>query len=176
MCAYEVAIPNTFSCVPTFTCACVPQCRLHPLPLLCAGHTHGMAVPAKFFASPVLLDMVVSEAQASTSGSGGFVASLQQLSNVATLPGIVGERLMSTNTCYGSWSGLQTHVHAHARDTYAWTRARRLLGGKGARFKQHHQVIPCTAAPMACVPARSFVRWRVLARIRTEHCIAVAVC
>jgi RNA-splicing ligase RtcB len=58
-----------------------------------------MAVPAKFFASPVLLDMVVTEAQASTSGSGGFVASLQQLSNVATLPGIVGEREMSTNTC-----------------------------------------------------------------------------
>lgn len=50
-----------------------------------------MAVPAKFFASPMLLDMVVSEAQASSSGSGGFVASLQQLSNVATLPGIVGK-------------------------------------------------------------------------------------
>jgi len=43
-----------------------------------------MAVPAKFFASPLLLNMVVSEAQASSSGSGGFVASLQQLSNVAT--------------------------------------------------------------------------------------------
>jgi len=50
-----------------------------------------MHVPAKFFASPMLLDMVVSEAQASSSSSGGFVASLQQLSNVATLPGIVGE-------------------------------------------------------------------------------------
>ena len=45
------------------------------------GHTRGMSVPAKFFASPLLLDMVVSEAQASSSGSGGFVASLQQLSN-----------------------------------------------------------------------------------------------
>jgi RNA-splicing ligase RtcB len=50
-----------------------------------------MSVPAKFFASPLLLDMVVAEAQASSSASGGFVAALQQLSNVATLPGIVGE-------------------------------------------------------------------------------------
>lgn len=51
-----------------------------------------MRVPARFFASPALLDSVVSEAQSSGgSGSGGFVASLQQLSNVATLPGIVGE-------------------------------------------------------------------------------------
>jgi hypothetical protein len=50
-----------------------------------------MSVPAQFFASPLLLDMVVCEAQASSSGAGGFVAALQQLSNVATLPGIVGE-------------------------------------------------------------------------------------
>jgi RNA-splicing ligase RtcB len=60
--------------------------------LLRAGSTRGMAVPACFFASPLLLDMVLSEAQASSSGgSGGFTASLQQLANVATLPGIVGE-------------------------------------------------------------------------------------
>eukprot|EP00775_Hariotina_reticulata_P006207 gene6207-6443_t len=55
------------------------------------GHTKGMQVPARFFASPRLLDMLVSEAQASGAGSGGvFVSSLQQLANVATLPGVVG--------------------------------------------------------------------------------------
>ncbi|WIA31617.1 hypothetical protein OEZ86_002502 [Tetradesmus obliquus] len=55
------------------------------------GSTRGMAVPARFFASPLLLDMVVREAQASGGGGGGgFTASLQQLANVATLPGIVG--------------------------------------------------------------------------------------
>jgi RNA-splicing ligase RtcB len=68
------------------------QCALHCVAALCAGSTRGMAVPARFFASPLLLDMVVSEAQASGGGgSGGFTASLQQLANVATLPGIVGE-------------------------------------------------------------------------------------
>jgi RNA-splicing ligase RtcB len=54
-----------------------------------------MAVPERFFASPLLLDMVVSEAQASGGGgSGGFTASLQQLANVATLPGIVGKLIL----------------------------------------------------------------------------------
>lgn len=56
---------------------------------MCAGSTRGMAVPARFFASPRLLDATVAEAQAPGSGA-GFVAALQQLANVATLPGIVG--------------------------------------------------------------------------------------
>jgi RNA-splicing ligase RtcB len=69
-----------------------------------------MAVPARFFASPLLLDMVVSEAQASgAGGSGGFTASLQQLANVATLPGIVGE-LDILNICGSAYIYVQRRV------------------------------------------------------------------
>jgi RNA-splicing ligase RtcB len=74
-----------------------------------------MAVPAKFFASPVLLDMVVSEAQASTSGSGGFVASLQQLSNVATLPGIVGEHEYMHPPAHADACACARHICMDAR-------------------------------------------------------------
>lgn len=45
-----------------------------------------MNVPAKFFASPELLKLVSNEFR--TAG-GGFTGAVQQLANVATLPGIV---------------------------------------------------------------------------------------
>jgi len=54
------------------------------------GHVPGMHVDAKFYATPPLLRQLVTEAHAST---GGFLSALQQLANVATLPGIVGYSL-----------------------------------------------------------------------------------
>ncbi|KAL4428527.1 hypothetical protein ABPG75_002616 [Micractinium tetrahymenae] len=51
------------------------------------GHVKGMRVPAKFYANPKLLSLVVGELQ---TASGGFEAAVNQLSNVATLPGIKG--------------------------------------------------------------------------------------
>ncbi|KAL0035786.1 hypothetical protein WJX77_002605 [Trebouxia sp. C0004] len=51
------------------------------------GHVKGMNVPAKFYASPELLKLVSNELHTAT---GGFTGAVQQLANVATLPGIVG--------------------------------------------------------------------------------------
>lgn len=44
-----------------------------------------MNVPAKFYASPELLKLVSNEFR--TAG-GGFTGAVQQLANVATLPGV----------------------------------------------------------------------------------------
>ena len=54
------------------------------------GHSTGMHVDAKFFATPPLLRHLLVEAEKST---GGFLSALTQLANVATLPGIVGYSL-----------------------------------------------------------------------------------
>ncbi|GAB4820986.1 hypothetical protein N2152v2_008032 [Parachlorella kessleri] len=54
------------------------------------GHKKGMHAPARFFASPRLLRLVVGELQS----GGGFTAAVEQLSNVATLPGV---RVLRTN-------------------------------------------------------------------------------
>lgn len=50
-----------------------------------AGHVKGMHVPAKFYASPELLKLVSQEFH---TASGGFTGAVQQLANVATLPGL----------------------------------------------------------------------------------------
>lgn len=50
-----------------------------------AGHVKGMQVPAKFYASPELLKLVSHEFH---TASGGFTGAVQQLANVATLPGL----------------------------------------------------------------------------------------
>jgi len=50
------------------------------------GHVQGQRVPARFFASPKLLELITDEVQAS---GGSFTVSVQQLCNVATLPGIL---------------------------------------------------------------------------------------
>ena len=50
-----------------------------------AGHVKGMNVPARFYASPELLKLVSNEFR--TAG-GGFTGAVQQLANVATLPGV----------------------------------------------------------------------------------------
>ncbi|KAL0055065.1 hypothetical protein WJX82_006488 [Trebouxia sp. C0006] len=49
-----------------------------------------MNVPAKFYASPELLKLVSNEFHTAT---GGFTGAVQQLANVATLPGIVGSSI-----------------------------------------------------------------------------------
>lgn len=49
------------------------------------GHVKGMNVPAKFYASPELLKLVSNEFHTAT---GGFTGAVQQLANVATLPGL----------------------------------------------------------------------------------------
>lgn len=49
------------------------------------GHVKGMNVPARFYASPELLKLVSNEFR--TAG-GGFTGAVQQLANVATLPGV----------------------------------------------------------------------------------------
>lgn len=54
------------------------------------GHVKGMNVPAKFYASPELLKLVSNEFR---TASGGFTGAVQQLANVATLPGIVGSSI-----------------------------------------------------------------------------------
>ncbi|KAL3133571.1 hypothetical protein ABBQ38_007418 [Trebouxia sp. C0009 RCD-2024] len=54
------------------------------------GHVQGMNVPAKFYASPELLKLVSNEFR---TASGGFTGAVQQLANVATLPGIVGSSI-----------------------------------------------------------------------------------
>lgn len=54
------------------------------------GHVKGMQVPAKFYASPELLKLVSHEFH---TASGGFTGAVQQLANVATLPGIVGSSI-----------------------------------------------------------------------------------
>ncbi|DBA91897.1 TPA: hypothetical protein ACH3X2_003803 [Trebouxia sp. C0005] len=54
------------------------------------GHVKGMNVPARFYASPELLKLVSNEFQTAT---GGFTGAVQQLANVATLPGIVGSSI-----------------------------------------------------------------------------------
>ncbi|PSC69934.1 tRNA-splicing ligase-like protein [Micractinium conductrix] len=56
-------------------------------PLPAPGHVRGQRVPAKFFADPKLLSLVVGELETASSG---FTAAVTQLCNVATLPGIVG--------------------------------------------------------------------------------------
>ena len=50
-----------------------------------AGHVKGMNVPARFYASPELLKLVSNEFR---TASGGFTGAVQQLANVATLPGL----------------------------------------------------------------------------------------
>ena len=52
--------------------------------LLVVGHVKGTNVPARFYASPELLKLVSNEFR--TAG-GGFTGAVQQLANVATLPG-----------------------------------------------------------------------------------------
>ncbi|KAG7674949.1 hypothetical protein Ndes2526A_g07698 [Nannochloris sp. 'desiccata'] len=52
------------------------------------GHVKGQQAPAKFFASPPLLRLVIDEL--TTGSPGSFTAAAQQLCNVATLPGILG--------------------------------------------------------------------------------------
>lgn len=58
--------------------------------LIKPGHLKNMNVPAKFFASPRLLSLVIDELETANTG---FTAAVEQLSNVATLPGIVGESI-----------------------------------------------------------------------------------
>jgi tRNA-splicing ligase RtcB (3'-phosphate/5'-hydroxy nucleic acid ligase) len=55
------------------------------------GHVRGQHTPAKFFASLPLLRLVVDEL--TTGGGGAFTAAVQQLCNVATLPGIIGSSI-----------------------------------------------------------------------------------
>lgn len=54
------------------------------LEIVVVGHVKGMHVPAKFYASPKLLKLVSNEFHTAT---GGFTGDVQQLANVATLPG-----------------------------------------------------------------------------------------
>ena len=60
--------------------ACPQQLKLNVV-----GHVKGMNVPAKFYASPELLKLVSNEFRTAT---GGFTGAVQQLANVATLPGL----------------------------------------------------------------------------------------
>lgn len=60
--------------------ACPQQLELNVV-----GHVKGMNVPARFYASPELLKLVSNEFQTAT---GGFTGAVQQLANVATLPGL----------------------------------------------------------------------------------------
>lgn len=58
------------------------------------GFVPGMLVDAKFYASPELLPLVLKELNDSSSREGGgFLPAIQQLANVATLPGIVGSSI-----------------------------------------------------------------------------------
>lgn len=62
-----------------------------------AGHVQGMNVPAKFYASPELLKLVSNEFR---TASGGFTGAVQQLANVATLPGAL--QMLSALLLHGS--------------------------------------------------------------------------
>ena len=57
------------------------------------GYIPGMRVDARFYASPELLPLVLSELRDSGGGGGGggggFLPAVRQLANVATLPGVV---------------------------------------------------------------------------------------
>ena len=61
------------------------QARLRRSQRTAAGHVKGMNVPARFYANPELLKLVSNEFR--TAG-GGFTGAVQQLANVATLPGV----------------------------------------------------------------------------------------
>ena len=61
------------------------QAQLRNAQRTAAGHVKGMNVPARFYASPELLKLVSNEFR--TAG-GGFTGAVQQLANVATLPGV----------------------------------------------------------------------------------------
>lgn len=52
-----------------------------------------MHVNAKFFANGPLFDQLMDEYNSSQRKTGGFTPALRQISNVATLPGIVGESI-----------------------------------------------------------------------------------
>ena len=93
-----------------------------------------MRVPAKFFASPKLLHLVVDELQLST----GFTAAVEQLANVATLPGGWAAREGSTG---GGGGGTRC----------CWERAL-CLGGAVAGAV----LLPAPAA-LACSPAAGIV-------------------
>eukprot|EP01025_Chloroclados_australasicus_P033963 TRINITY_DN3476_c1_g1_i4.p1 TRINITY_DN3476_c1_g1~~TRINITY_DN3476_c1_g1_i4.p1 ORF type:complete len:755 (+),score=136.04 TRINITY_DN3476_c1_g1_i4:86-2266(+) len=54
------------------------------------GYVKGMKVDARFYASNLLLDQLISEVEAP---GGNFSPAMQQLANVATLPGIIGASL-----------------------------------------------------------------------------------
>ncbi len=73
-------LANTRLLTPTHLSACSQQ-----LELIDVGHVKGMNVPAKFYASPELLKLVSNEFH---TASGGFTGAVQQLANVATLPGL----------------------------------------------------------------------------------------
>ncbi|DBB15264.1 TPA: hypothetical protein ACH3X3_004263 [Trebouxia sp. C0006] len=78
-------VANTLLLTPIQLSACPQQ-----LELIVVGHVKGMNVPAKFYASPELLKLVSNEFHTAT---GGFTGAVQQLANVATLPGIVGSSI-----------------------------------------------------------------------------------
>jgi len=71
---------NTHLLTQLHVSACPQQ-----LELIVVGHVKGMNVPAKFYASPELLKLVSNEFHTAT---GGFTGAVQQLANVATLPGL----------------------------------------------------------------------------------------
>ena len=73
-------VANTLLLTPIQLSACPQQ-----LELIVVGHVKGMNVPAKFYASPELLKLVSNEFHTAT---GGFTGAVQQLANVATLPGL----------------------------------------------------------------------------------------
>ena len=56
------------------------------LPAVRTGSIPGARVPVKLIASPRILGAVVEEAERE-GGGGGFTPAVEQLSNVATLPG-----------------------------------------------------------------------------------------
>lgn len=76
---------------PRRTLAIAPE-----TPSVGPGYLKGMNVPASFYASPELLRLVSKEL--STAG-GGFAGAVQQLANVATLPGQCGCLLNSKCAC-----------------------------------------------------------------------------
>lgn len=73
-------VANTRLLTPIHLSACPQQ-----LELIVVGQVKGMNVPAKFYASPELLKLVSNEFHTAT---GGFTGAVQQLANVATLPGL----------------------------------------------------------------------------------------
>lgn len=72
-------LANSCLLTPMHLSACPQQLELNVV-----GHVKGMNVPAKFYASPELLKLVSNEFRTAT---GGFTGAVQQLANVATLPG-----------------------------------------------------------------------------------------